>query len=305
MKKTLTQILSIALLLATVLVVEFHVGWSSLFRSIQQIPLNIFLLLSILSIASYLLRALRVQIAFDLPLQSFSNVFHLSTQHNFWNIMLPMRAGELSFPLLMKKDFSIDFASSTSHLLLFRLLDLLALMSVGILVYVSQYSLLITSIIFIAIIVIFAIADPFKLLLISILAKSNAGLIIKLHTLLDELPTTGKTYLKITLLTFLIWIFKLSAFVGLCWQLSNISVQQIILSVVAADLSSVLPIHGIAGTGTFEGAFVLSGKLFQESTELLLASAVQLHLYLLFMATVVCALSWLCLKLHNIKRTTF
>ncbi len=52
--------------------------------------------------------------------------------HNLFNNLLPMRAGELSLPLLMKRYFGVRRAETVGALLWFRFLDLLTLSLIGV-----------------------------------------------------------------------------------------------------------------------------------------------------------------------------
>jgi uncharacterized membrane protein YbhN (UPF0104 family) len=51
--------------------------------------------------------------------------------------------------------------------------------------------------------------------------------------------------------------------------------------VISADLSSVLPIHGVAGTGTYEAAMIAGMAPFINYSEDLLLATINVHIYLL------------------------
>ena len=54
-------------------------------------------------------------------------------RHNLFNNLLPMRAGEASFPVLMRRYFDVPLARSLAALLWFRLMDVHALAAVAML----------------------------------------------------------------------------------------------------------------------------------------------------------------------------
>src|ERR1041384_5329921 len=59
----------------------------------------------------------------------FLRLFRVTQVHNLLNIMLPFRAGETSFPILMRSEFGVPLAHGTAALLVLRLLDLHALLA--------------------------------------------------------------------------------------------------------------------------------------------------------------------------------
>ena len=80
--------------------------------------------------------------------------------------------------------------------------------------------------------------------------------------------------------------------------ISGLSFHTALLGIVGADLSSVLPIHGVAGSGTFEAAFILAAEInginnLQSSFPQLLEASVQLHVFLLGSAASIYAMSLL------------
>jgi len=72
----------------------------------------------------------------------------------------------------------------------------------------------------------------------------------------------------------LVFAWGLSAFVELAWQPA-------LLGAVGGELSSVLPIHGVAGAGTYEAGIVAALLPFGIVMEQAMQAAVSLHLFLL------------------------
>ncbi|MCV6611777.1 MAG: flippase-like domain-containing protein [Amphritea sp.] len=298
MKKNLLKTgISLLILVITLVVVETQIGWIKLLTSWEGFAPLTLALLVVLSLASNVLRAVRIKISFELPLNRFSDMFYLSTSHNLLNNLLPMRTGEVAFPVLIKRHFSIGLLESGSHLLLYRLLDLVALLSIAAVLIIWQYS--IPAALGFALLVMLGLwlFDRAKGLGVKLLCCFSHSKLLKLADAIEALPTRGHHFSAIVITTYAIWMTKLLAFLGVVLQLSELTLAQAVTSVAIADLSSILPIHGVAGSGTFEAAFVLAGKLYGTDTTALLTVAVQLHLFLLLMSFVAWGLGWLIAKL--------
>ncbi|GGK65505.1 lysylphosphatidylglycerol synthase domain-containing protein [Amphritea balenae] len=292
----LKLLLSVVILVITLIVVETQIGWYSLLTSWQGFSGPILALLVLMSLASNVLRAVRIKISFELPLQRFAQMFYLSTNHNLLNNLLPMRTGEVAFPVLIKRYFGIGLVDSSSHLLLYRLLDLVALLSIAGVLALWQYSGLAAMGLALITVVGLLLFDQGKQLVVWLLGRFNNARLAKLAQAFTALPTRGGHFGAIVLSTYAVWITKMIAFLGVVLQLSDLTLAQAVTSVAVADLSSILPIHGVAGSGTFEAAFVLAGKFYAIDTASLLKIAVQLHLFLLLMSFVAFLLGWLTAK---------
>ncbi len=295
----LKLLLSVVILVITLAVVEYKIGWYSLLTSWQGFSLGTLVLLVVLSLSSNALRALRIRISFELPGRRYPQMFYLSTNHNLLNNLLPMRTGEVAFPVLIKRYFGIGLMNSSSHLLLYRLLDLVALLSVAGVLAVWQFNPLASVGLALVTVVGLLLFDQGKRLVVWLLGRFSHPKLVKLAQALAVLPTRGGHFGAIVLTTYAIWLTKLLAFLGVVLQLSELTLTQAVTSVAIADLSSILPIHGVAGSGTFEAAFVLAGQFYAIDTTALLKVAVQLHLFLLLMSFVAFGLGWLVAKIFH------
>ncbi|MDO6719166.1 lysylphosphatidylglycerol synthase domain-containing protein [Psychrosphaera sp. 1_MG-2023] len=285
MKKILFYLASFLIFIATIYITEKNIGWRTIIVSLADIPLQTLSGLVALSILNYVLRMWRIRWSLQLPSNASVTVFYITTSHNLWNILMPMRLGEASFPLLIKQHFAIDYVTSSSHLLLFRLLDLAVLLSI----FVLTLCLVTVPMMFIPCLVVITLmfwAAPYLLSLISVtLKKTQFSVGQRVALALEQLSGNQHQLALISITTWGIWALKLLAFVLFCIFASGLPAFDALMSIIIADLSSILPIHGFAGTGTFEGAFVLGGLQTGATTDALLQAAVQLHLYLIFVAT--------------------
>ena len=297
MKRTIKILLPLALLILTIIAVEKFVGWHTIVRGFNDLPGNYLSAAMGLMVFSYVLRTWRIQVSLTIK-GHFSELFKLSLTHNILNIMMPMRTGEASFPIFMKAQFNVPMLTASLHLIMFRLLDLLCLLCIGGVLLLWQdfplFSLAICGLFVLAI----RYSELLKLLTLRLIRNSHQPALVKIRDTLTQLPTSGKTYFTIALLTLCSWLSKLTAFVLIVLGISGLSFHTALLGIVGADLSSVLPIHGVAGSGTFEGAFILAAEIdgisnLQSSFPQLLEASVQLHVFLLGSAASIYAMSLL------------
>lgn len=271
---------TLALLLTSALIVwvESTLGWRQTLAAWTDIPLTTLLLLAAATLASYGLRALRAYLYFGHPHgHPFSAYLRINLLHNALNNLLPMRLGEASFPLLMKRRFALPVLNTAAGLVWIRLMDLhwLALL-------VS----LLASMLFGPLFLLPALALP---LLPVIMLRYGARLTNWLpgplqppaRLLTEHGPLSPLRGLQLYLLTCLLWSLKLVVLMLVVQHFIAIPGLQGLLGIIFADLSSVLPIHGLAGAGTFEGAMAAALLPFGIATDDILLAAVNLHLYVL------------------------
>ena len=136
----LRYLVGAALLLGLILAVESWIGWSNLLSPWRTLAPGTLAAAIILVFFSYGLRALRVYDYFLSDTRGqFGVCLRLSLQHNLLNNLLPMRSGELSFPVLMARSFSIPAMRSVPALLWFRLLDLHSLIAFALFVISENF----------------------------------------------------------------------------------------------------------------------------------------------------------------------
>ncbi len=264
-----------------------------------------------------ILRAARMAKLLNWPYSRTMHLLPIMFSTSLFNNILPMRAGELSFPYLIQKD-GITFSRGLLTLLVARLLDLLAVCSLFVLAAVDHYAMLSESVV----------------RLVSI----AAGAIFLLIALLASLPTLGTRVLRFLLAHVaqdsiswraaisqqaekaaeafdmmhpkrIYWTaFVHSLLVWLCtyaWFASFLQgiglptgFGRTILGASFAALSKSLPIGSIGGFGTHEAGWTLGFTLLgQETGEAILGGfAVNL---LTLLASALCGLSslaWLALR---------
>ena len=217
--KQVNTILSWSLLVLFVAVVEWLWGWSELLRVWQSLSLQSLAIAAILFLTSYLVRTWRLYDYFQSRLRGqLIPALRLMLLHNVFNVFLPARSGEVSFPLLMKRYFEIDYSSSLPALLWFRILDLHTVLFIGVLAFFAQY----TSLLIVVMVSLLWASVPLVLYGSRHYASQRLGHEGKwrpiAHKVLDGFPGSPGVFWKCWGLTWLNWSVKIAV---LAWLLGQ------------------------------------------------------------------------------------
>jgi uncharacterized membrane protein YbhN (UPF0104 family) len=277
-------LLSLGILAGFIAFVEVYFGWGKLLAPWRHLPLSEIVIAAMLSLASYWLRAMRFYDYFRAAMAGrFPLCIKLMLQHNLLNNLLPMRTGELSFPVLMTRYFTVPAVRSVSALLWFRALDLHTL---GIF----------------AILAVNGAAWPWPLTVAALILwlplpwlsfhfsrrwqqalqrREHRRAYQLLNRMLQGLPHVSSAFWRAWGWTVLNWVVKLGAFVWVLRLFIPISLPAAGMGAIAGDLTSVLPVHGVAGAGTYEAGVVAGLLPYGVTAQAALAAAVNLHLFVL------------------------
>lgn len=277
-------VVSIIVLLALLVAVQLTLGWGALLSPWLSLPLQPLLIATLLVLLSYGIRSFRLYAYFRTEMRGrFIIALKIMLQHNLANNFMPMRSGELSFPLLLKHHFSLPLERSLPALLWFRLLDLHLLLSLLIWSLGSQW--------FdrsqIMLILIAWLVIPWLILRLNHVIKSwQAGATPNRFNLLLGRMLAGSPSDSLQLLwlwgwTALNWLVKLFAFAWVMGLFTGLDLQQSLLGVLGGEFTSVLPVHGIAGAGTYEAGILAALAPFGHTPAEILPGAINLHLFLL------------------------
>jgi uncharacterized membrane protein YbhN (UPF0104 family) len=248
----------------------------------RSLPLGELSWLFGISLLSYLARGVRLYRYFPALLRGhLAATLRLSVLHNFANNLLPMRSGEAVMPLLMKRYFGHNLADSALALVWIRLLDLHALLLLALLAgWLAAPSWLWPVALLAAL-----LALPLGYLLRGWLARhliQRSGRLWDLaRRLLTALPPRGLSLLEVYSWTLVTWATKFLAFTLVLQHFTGVQPWQAISGVIGAELSSVLPFHGVAGAGSYEAALVIAMTPTGVDASTALSGAVNLHLFLL------------------------
>ncbi|RVJ67178.1 UPF0104 family protein [Sinorhizobium medicae] len=272
--------------------VEWVWGWPLLLRQWAEIGIGPVLSALTLLVATYFIRCYRIHDYFPGETRGrFLTLFRVTQVHNLLNIMLPFRAGETSFPLLMRSEFGVPLVRGTSALLVMRLLDLHALLSVAAVGLVAGRGHGTAG----WLLWLFVVLSPlaFFLLKEKALKAMRRFAPERVGPLLDEvetgLPTGIPAFLRAWAMTMLNWAVKV---VVLAWILAIMGVAPLAASfggALGGELSSVLPVHAPAGVGTYAAAIVAGAVSFgattnQATLEMLGRASVNAHLLVIVSA---------------------
>lgn len=276
------------ILLAFVVFVEYFIGWFKLlapWKDLDTLPLVTAVTLLFIT---YCLRALRIYDFFRPEMQGrFTLCLRLSLQHNMLNNLLPMRTGELSFPMLMSRYFSIAAVRSVPALLWFRLLDVHTLIALALLIagkdFLPLWAISISALIWLTLPwLVFRLYHPW----LKAISHHQGKLWSILRMILESLPQDHAKFWRSWMWTVLNWILKLAVFAWVLMLFSDTEFVAAWLGAIAGDITSVLPFHSIAGAGTFEAGVVAGLIPFGIAIADALTAAVNLHLFLLSCAVI-------------------
>ncbi len=263
-------------------VVEWAFGWSRLLAPWTEVSLGGLLVAIALMLFSYILRAWRVADHFDVR-GRFGAVLSLSLQHNLWNNLLPMRAGELSFPILMRQKFGVDPAHALAGLFWIRLVDaqVLAALALGSLLWLAKVESLALLLVGLALVAPFMFWSLRGWLAARVAGMSEGAMRSLLEKALAGLPRDAAHFARGVLLTWANWLVKLAALAWILRQFVAIDWAGAGLGVLGGEVTSVLPIHAPGGFGTYEagmlGALLPQGLNVEAAT----GAAINTHLFLL------------------------
>lgn len=271
-------------LILTILIywVETRIGWQALLAPWKEVsPLQLIYLFA-LSLLSYVFRAVRIYDYFHHELKgNFMPTLRLSVLHNFANNLLPMRAGEAAFPILMKRYFGQSMANSALSLLWIRGLDLHFLIFIALsALYLRENNLLwpIAAILWLSTLL---LVYPLRKPLLELCQQQQNKLTKILNKILINLPSQQNGFYRAYLWTSLTWISKFIAFAVVLLHFLEVPLWQAVMGIMGSELSSILPFHGVAGAGSYEVGMVAVLAPMGVDADAVVGGAVNLHLFLL------------------------
>ncbi|SEP77035.1 Uncharacterized membrane protein YbhN, UPF0104 family [Ectothiorhodospira magna] len=277
-------LVSIAIFLAFVGLVEVFHGWGGILAPWRDLSPLALLVATLLTLLTYVLRAWRVYDFYRSVMGGrFPVCLRLTLIHNLLNNLLPMRAGELSFPVLMARYFQVPAVHSVPVLLWFRLMDLHVLAAFGLAAVgtwlVGWPAALAATVLWLSGLPLVRRASPLLRHWLAPRVRGRWGEWVL--RALEALPSSPRDFWRAWAWTALNWSVKLAVFVWVLALFLEAPAAALWLAVIAGDLTSVLPVHGVGGAGTYEAGVMAALLPFGVSVEQALVGAVNLHLFLL------------------------
>jgi len=217
-----------------------------------------------------LTRSIRWSILLGLPLRES---FFLNSANIFFNTMLPARSGELSWFYYAKR-LGIRLSYSLWSFLVGRAYDLLALVLTVIffLLWSEGRHFLAFGTLFFSFLL-----SPFFVFVRELLPGRGKPRELKSFLRREFSPLLS---FKLLFLSFLSFMLKGFACYLVVREVSTLELSLFFLGFFGGELSSVLPLHGFMGYGTYEAGFLLPLKVAGESLEESLKAGFVAHSFL-------------------------
>jgi hypothetical protein len=246
---------------------------SSLSQSAHQIPLWLWLLSTLLWLTSFVCRGLRIQQEWQWrrPVSLLVAV-RLVLMHNAAVLLLPFRAGEAGYPLLVKQVFGAPLYQSLQSLMWLRIQDLGVLTLLAVWLWPElhwAWPLLFTA----------------GLLGLIFLPPSYWLILLKRRTTWAKLLRKmlhRRAPRSAWLLSLANWLCKLSVVAILLSSLLAMSPKAAFQGALGGEWAGLLPLQGPAGLGTYEAGVWLAAGLQESSLATQLpAAALLVHVFCL------------------------
>ena len=257
----------------------WSMAWQRWLESWHSVPAWGWALAALLWLLSFVLRARRMQEEWRWRRRiGLSMALRLVLVHNAAVLLLPMRSGELGYPLLTRQLFRATWSQSMRSLLWLRMQDAVVL---GLLAWLIWPGL------------------PLWLRLLGLLA----GLTLVLAPaawwrplrplLLSRRPWGRWTRLWVQrqrsrggwLLSAGNWLLKLSVVAGLLWQSlapwQALALPQALQGALGGELAALIPLQGPAGLGTYEAGVWLGSEAGADRAALVATAALGVHTFCL------------------------
>ena len=229
-----------------------------------------------LAIAGLLARAFRYRMLLG-DRVAFGPLVLVTAARNFLVDLLPARVGSLSYIYLLTSRFGVELEPVLSSFLVTFVYDLLAmalLVAVALALEFGRFESWGTVAVLLGIfasvaVAVFTLLSPGLRLGARWLDRSprTARFARRLEEVAREVERSGgvRQILQLLLVSFAIRGFKFAAYwsllLGVVYErgitASDLPFWQVFLGIAGAELSATLPIHGIAGFGTYEAAWAL------------------------------------------------
>lgn len=275
-----SALLSLVAILLFAMAVEWLLGWQAVASAWQQLDAVHQMAGLLLLLASYLLRAWRNYDYFSDKLdRQWWRCVHVTVMHNALNNLLPLRSGELSFPLLMRRHLGLGYSRTVPALLLMRLMDIavLALLALFISLHAEHHRW------WVMLLLPLPLAGfPLQNVALRHLIKHRRHKPVRLAVkAVAGLPRYFGAYCRCYLMTWLNWVAKLGLLAWLIGVMTDMPLPHAFFAALGGELTSILPINPPAGLGSYEAGIVAGAALWQTPSTTLLTAAVNVHLLLL------------------------
>ncbi|MDP8219180.1 MAG: lysylphosphatidylglycerol synthase transmembrane domain-containing protein [Candidatus Theseobacter exili] len=296
-----------------------QIDMKKFFSFIENVSLKWLLAALAVYSISYLLRSFRWKLMIFSRKIKLGNLFLVTSVHTMFNNILPARAGEVSYVYFLKKFQNISVTEGLATLFVARIFDLVALavfFLLAVLFSWAQINVPVIKLILITVfsvpVIVFCCLGLFSRRSIRVfrnyIEKKNIGklpLVIKILIKLEELSEailivrTRKTFLPSFLCTLGIWGVKFTSFFLVVKSLNlsdDFRFWNVVFGSTFSELTTILPIHSVAGIGTLEGGWTVGFLLLGMNKQLVIMSGFGFHIFLLLFSIILGSFSLAFLK---------
>lgn len=288
-KKILYYIASIAISLGSIYLFYIYIDWNMAMSVLQRCDINILGYAFLFFILNYLFRTYRTIVLCNNSPYKYSTIYGITCLHGLFNYMLPVRIGELSYPVLLKTHLKLNLKYGAVFLIINRYFDFSIIALFLPVVIISTIDILPSYLVDLSLFISFFILLSFlglpKLIFLVNTATKNSDNIFfnsvaKIVGVLQGISKTGQ-YNKLFLVTVMIWLCIYCNFylVVVALGFSPTLTQMMLVSTIAVPLS-LLPAQGFANLGSHELAWVVGLSFFGYDTEQSLIIAFNTHIIL-------------------------
>lgn len=288
--------LSLWLLTAVVLVLLFDhgLGWDRTLQAWSTMSVGQLTICFILLSVSYLARAARLHSHFSSEISGhFCRCLRIVLHHNFFNNILPMKTGEVVFPLLIHRHFGIKISRAAGALFSFRIADLVFLSLLSLLLAMLSMHLLELAGSAVLFFLIVMAAGCLLLLIIFKFRRSVTWIDKYWGQFKSGFPSNQGMMWTIFIWTTLAWSTKLIAYALILSVFVKSLFSVSLLAAASGELASSIPIHTPAAFGTFESGILAVLIPVGFDTKTALTAALNLHLFILANTVLLAALGLL------------
>lgn len=246
----------------------------------------------VLAFSGTLARAYRYHILIDSTAIRFKDLVFVTLVRNLFVDLIPARIGSLSYIYLVNRRFGFPFEIAASSFLVAFLFDFIIIFPMIfiaiLLVKIDSFYMLslpfisISTLLFLVLVLVLYYLSSIIRLFTKVFVwliemtriKDNPKMTLMIDKMflttaeLDNIKGRKKAYAKVIISSFFVRIFKYgslyfllhSVLSHLNFKIKDLDFIKVFLGILGAEFSALLPIHGIAGIGTWESAWTLAFK---------------------------------------------
>jgi len=269
-----------------------HIQLGDLLETFQNIYLPTLSVYVLLALCGVLARSYRYYILISSPKITMKDLVLVTLVRNLFVDLLPARIGSLSYVYLLNRRFGFPFEIAASTFLVAFIFDFIVvfpmlflaiiMVSTNVIPFMSFSFIMISVLIFAFLVAFLSYLNYLIEIFVNLIMWCSQRLGIdnnsRLKVLTEKLLLTAKDietikarkiYWKVFLISLSVRIFKYgslyfllhSVLVHLNFTITDLNFWKVFLGILGAEFSALLPIHGVAGLGSWEAAWVLTFKL--------------------------------------------